>query len=61
MAPTIHRSPIQQLDLTAPYEVFSRMPDTKVTIIAATRDAVRTEWGMSIIPDATFDDAAAGA
>jgi cyclohexyl-isocyanide hydratase len=48
---------VTQLDLTAPYEVFSRMPDTKATLIAATRDAVRTEWGMSILPDATFDDA----
>lgn len=48
---------ITQLDLTGPYEVFSRMPDTKVTIIAATNTPVRTEWGLSIVPDATFDNA----
>lgn len=48
---------VTQLDLTGPYEVFSRMPETRVTIIAATRDPVRTEWGLTIVPDATFADA----
>lgn len=48
---------ITQLDLTGPYEVFSRLPDTRVLLIAATVAPVRTEWGLTIIPDATFDDA----
>lgn len=48
---------VTQLDLTAPYEVFSRMPHTDVTIIAATRAPVRTEWGLTIMPQACFDDA----
>ncbi len=48
---------VTQLDLTGPYEVFSRMPDTSVHLIAATRAPVRTEWGMQIIPDCSFDDA----
>ena len=48
---------VTQLDLTAPYEVFSRMPHTAVTVIAATRAPVRTEWGLTIMPDATFADA----
>jgi cyclohexyl-isocyanide hydratase len=47
---------LTQLDLTAPYEVFSRMPDSAVRVIAATRAPVRTEWGLTIVPDATFDD-----
>jgi len=48
---------LTQLDLTGPYEVFSRLPDTKVFLIAETVAPVRTEWGLTIIPDATFDDA----
>lgn len=50
---------VTQLDLTAPYEVFSRMPDTRVAVIAATRAPVRTEWGLTIAPDASFGDAPA--
>lgn len=48
---------VTQLDLTAPYEVFARMPDTKISVIAATRAPVRTEWGLTIAPDASFADA----
>ena len=48
---------LTQLDLTCPYEVFSRMPDTRVTVIAATPAPVRTEWGLTITPDAAFDHA----
>lgn len=47
---------VTQLDLTAPYEVFSRMPDTRVALLASSPAPVRTEWGMSIVPDATFLD-----
>jgi cyclohexyl-isocyanide hydratase len=48
---------LTQLDLTGPYEVLARMPDTRVHLVAATRAPVRSEWGMAIVPDATFDDA----
>ena len=48
---------VTQLDLTGPYEVFSRIPDTKVTLIAATNTPVRTEWGLNIVPETTFDNA----
>lgn len=48
---------LTQLDLTGPYEVLARMPDTRVHLIAATREPVRSEWGMVIVPDTTFDDA----
>ena len=48
---------LTQLDLTGPYEVFSRMPHTKVALLAASPAPVRTEWGLSIAPDATFADA----
>jgi cyclohexyl-isocyanide hydratase len=48
---------VTQLDLTGPYEVFARMPRTKVWLVASSLTPVRTEWGMRIVPDATFDTA----
>ena len=48
---------LTQLDLTGPYEVLARLPDTRVHLVAASLAPVRSEWGMVIVPDATFDDA----
>jgi cyclohexyl-isocyanide hydratase len=48
---------VTQLDLTGPYEVFARMPNTRVRLIAESTTPVRTEWGMAITPDVSFDDA----
>ncbi|QJR37857.1 DJ-1/PfpI family protein [Gemmatimonas groenlandica] len=48
---------VTQLDLTGPYEVFSRMPNTHVHLIAASLAPVRTEWGLRISPDTTLEDA----
>jgi cyclohexyl-isocyanide hydratase len=48
---------VTQLDLTGPYEVFARMPNTRVHLIAASLAPVRTEWGLTITPDTSFDDA----
>lgn len=48
---------VTQLDLTGPYEVFARMPSSRVTLIAETLEPVRTEWGLTITPDTSFDDA----
>jgi len=45
-----------QLDLTGPYEVFCRMPDTSVSLLSATSAPVRSEWGLSITPDRVFAD-----
>ncbi len=47
---------LTQLDLTGPYEVFSRMPDTHVHLIAATPEPVRSEGSLQITPDTTFAD-----
>ena len=46
---------LTQLDLTGPYEVFSRLPKTKVYLVAATLAPVRSERGLTIVPDATFE------
>jgi cyclohexyl-isocyanide hydratase len=43
-----------QLDLTGPLEVFSRFPDTKVYLISKTADPVRSDRGLTIIPDTSF-------
>ncbi len=40
-----------QLDLSGPYEVFCRMPDTTVSLLSVTTAPVRTEWGLTITPD----------
>jgi len=50
---------LTQLDLTGAYEVLARMPNTRVRLVASTLEPVRSEWGLTISPDATFDDAPA--
>ncbi len=45
---------LTQLDLTGPYEVFARMPRTKVHLLAETLQPVRSERGLKILPDATW-------
>lgn len=47
---------LTQLDLTGPYEVFSRCPDTTVHLVWKTMAPVVTEHGMQILPTATFAD-----
>lgn len=46
---------LTQLDLTGPYEVFSRMPTTRVFLVAASSGPVVSEHGLTILPDTTFD------
>ena len=48
---------LTQLDLTGPYEVLARLPDVSVSLIAETRAPVRSDTGLRLMPDATFDDA----
>jgi cyclohexyl-isocyanide hydratase len=45
-----------QLDFTAPYEVFSRMPNTRVYLLADTLEPVRSEYGLTLIPDTSFEN-----
>jgi cyclohexyl-isocyanide hydratase len=47
---------LTQLDLTGPYEVMCRLPDARVRLFARTLEPVPTEGGLTIIPNATFDD-----
>lgn len=50
---------LTQLDLTGPYEVLARMPNTRVQLVAERGDTVRSEGGLRIVPDVTFADAPA--
>lgn len=43
-----------QLDLTGPYEVFHRLPDAEVQLVAATAEPVASEGGLAIVPTLTF-------
>jgi cyclohexyl-isocyanide hydratase len=43
-----------QLDLTGPHEVFARMPDTRVLVVAKSREPVRTDGGLVILPTAAL-------
>jgi cyclohexyl-isocyanide hydratase len=47
---------ITQLDMTGPYEVFTRMPGSKVDVLWKSRDPVASDQGLCLVPTATFDD-----
>jgi len=45
---------LTQLDMTGPFEVFSRIPGGQVHLVWKTRDAVRSDTGLAMLPDMTF-------
>jgi cyclohexyl-isocyanide hydratase len=45
---------ITQLDMTGPYEVFTKFPGAKVDLIWKTLDPVTANGGMKIMPTTTF-------
>jgi cyclohexyl-isocyanide hydratase len=47
---------LTQLDLTGPYEVLSRMPDTQVHILWKDTVPVKTEGGFCIVPNLKLGD-----
>ena len=46
---------LTQLDLTAPYEVFARLPDTRVSLAGLSDAPVKSEFGLTILPDCRLD------
>ena len=50
---------VQQLDLTAPYEVFASARDTKVHLVWKSTAPLRSATGLQLIPDTTFAEAPA--
>ena len=47
---------LTQLDLTGPFEVFTRISDARTHLIWKSRDVVCSDSGMSILPTMTFGD-----
>jgi cyclohexyl-isocyanide hydratase len=47
---------LTQLDMTGPYEVLARLPNTVVDLVARTPDPVTTDRGMQILPTVTYAD-----
>ena len=47
---------LTQLDLTGPYEVLARLPNTAVHLVARGLDPVKTDRGLMIVPTVTFAD-----
>lgn len=47
---------LTQLDMTGPYEVLARLPNTKVHLIAQSMAPVKTDRGMEIVPTITYAD-----
>ena len=47
---------LTQLDMTGPYEVLARLPNTKVHLVAHTMAPVKTDRGMEIVPTVTIAD-----
>ena len=45
---------LTQLDFTGPYEVFSRLPNTKVYLLAPTLDPIYSESGLTLMPNTSF-------
>lgn len=45
---------LTQLDFTGPYEVFSKLPNTQVYLLSETLDPIRSERGLTFLPDTTF-------
>ena len=43
-----------QLDMTGPYEVLARTPNSTVDLVARTLDPVKTDRGMKIVPTVTY-------
>ncbi len=48
---------LTQLDLTGPYEVFSRAPGMRVLLIGTRPGPIRSEWGLTLATDCTLADA----
>jgi cyclohexyl-isocyanide hydratase len=48
---------LTQLDLTGPYEVLARLPDTRVFLAALSDAPVKSEFGLTIFPDCRLDRA----
>jgi cyclohexyl-isocyanide hydratase len=47
---------VTQLDFTAPFEVFARMPDSEVLLISKDMNPVISDKGLAFLPTHTFEN-----
>ncbi|MEH2057358.1 MAG: DJ-1/PfpI family protein [Nostoc sp.] len=50
---------VTQLDFTGPYEVFAKLPNTQLYLLAETLEPIRSNLGLTFLPDTTFAQAPA--
>jgi cyclohexyl-isocyanide hydratase len=48
---------LTQLDFTGPYEVFAKLPNTKLYLLAETLAPIKSDRGLTFLPDTTFAQA----
>ena len=48
---------MDQVDLTGPFAVLSRLPNSSIQLLAKTGDTIRDHLGLRLLPDATLDEA----
>ena len=46
---------LTQLDLTGPFEVFSRLPGLEVLLVAETNTSIRSDHGLRLTPDISIE------
>ena len=47
---------LTQLDMTGPYEVFTKFPDSDVHLVWKSLDPVKAGGGMQLLPSTTFEE-----
>ncbi|BAY34444.1 ThiJ/PfpI domain-containing protein [Nostoc carneum NIES-2107] len=45
---------VTQLDFTGPYEVFAKLPNTSLYLLAETLEPIKSDRGLTFLPDTTF-------
>jgi len=50
---------LTQLDLTGPYEVLARLPEAETLLLAKSLDPVRSEHGLTMLPQVALADCSA--
>ncbi len=45
---------VTQLDFTAPFEVFARMPESEVLLVSKDMNPVKSDKGLAVLPTHTF-------
>ncbi|PQO42203.1 DJ-1/PfpI family protein [Blastopirellula marina] len=48
---------MDQIDLTGPYAVLSRLPNSSIQLLAKEKGIIRDHLGLGLVPDATLEEA----